>query len=70
MYGSPENEKKQETVVLTNAQVEIIADKAVEKMQQKLFIAVGKSVVTKLFYIIGMIAVGVYMWLKSKGWVE
>jgi hypothetical protein len=30
---------------------------------------VGKSVVSKLFWIIGVISIGLYMWLKQKGLV-
>ena len=47
--------------------IEKAADRAVEKMQHQIFVAVGKGVLTKLFYIIGLAAVGLWAWLESKG---
>jgi tetrahydromethanopterin S-methyltransferase subunit G len=56
---------------LTEEQIEQIAEKAAEKAIEKLtshvYQEVGKSVVGKLFYIIGACAIGLYLWLKSKG---
>lgn len=56
---------------LTEEQIELIAEKAAEKAIEKLtshvYQEVGKSVVSKLFYIVGACALGVWLWLKSKG---
>lgn len=56
---------------LTEEQIELIAEKAAEKAIEKLtshvYQEVGKSVVGKLFYIVGACAIGLYLWLKSKG---
>jgi hypothetical protein len=56
---------------LTEAQIEEIAEKAAQKAINKLtnhvYQEVGKSVVSKLFYIVGACSIGVYLWLKSKG---
>jgi hypothetical protein len=56
---------------LTEAQVEEIAEKAAQKAISKLtghiYQEVGKSVISKLFYIIGACSIGIYLWLKSKG---
>ena len=56
---------------LTEDQIELIAEKAAEKAIEKLtshvYQEVGKSVVSKLFYIVGACAIGLYLWLKSKG---
>ena len=43
------------------------AERAVEKLTNHVYQQVGRSVVEKLFYIIGVCAVGLYLWLKSKG---
>ena len=56
---------------LTEEQIELIAEKAAEKAIEKLtshvYQEVGKSVVSKLFYIVGASALAVWLWLKSKG---
>lgn len=62
------------TANLTEEQIDQIAEKAAEKAIEKLtthvYQEVGKSVVSKLFYIIGACAVGLYLFLKSKGVVS
>lgn len=54
-----------------DAYIEEIAEKAAEKAIAKLtehvYQEVGKSVVSKAFYIIGACTLGLYLWLKSKG---
>lgn len=56
---------------LTEEQIEQIAEKAAEKAIEKLtshvYQEVGKSVISKLFYIVGASALAVWLWLKSKG---
>ncbi len=56
---------------LTEEQIEFIAEKAAEKAISKLtnhvFQEVGKSVLNKLFYIVGACILGFWLWLKSKG---
>ena len=43
------------------------AEKAIEKLTDHLYREVGKSVVEKLFYLIGVCAVALYLWLQHKG---
>lgn len=43
------------------------AEKAIEKLTSHVYQEVGKSVVGKLFYIVGACALGIWLWLKSKG---
>lgn len=56
---------------LSEEQIELIAEKAaakaIEKLTTHVYQEVGKSVVSKLFYIVGACALGVWLWLKSKG---
>jgi hypothetical protein len=62
---------------LTEEQIEHIAERAAEKAAEKvmktltdhMYREVGKGVVSKLFWIIGVISIGLYMWLKQKGLV-
>lgn len=59
---------------LTEQQMDEIAEraalKAVEKITQHTYQAVGKSIVNKFFYIIGMCAVGLYYYLQQKGYIK
>jgi hypothetical protein len=59
---------------LTDKQVEAIAERAAEKAVSKLtnhvYQEVGRSVVQKSLYILGACAIGVYIWLKSHGYVK
>ena len=50
-------------VKLTEAQIDAIVDKAVEKTFQRMYQQVGKSVLTKLTWMAGAAVVGVFMWL-------
>lgn len=56
---------------LVESEIEMIAEKAAEKAIEKLtnhvYQEVGKSVVSKFIYIVGICSVGLYLWLKSKG---
>ena len=58
---------------LTEEQIEQIAEKAAEKAIEKLtshvYQEVGRSVVSKIFYLVGACAIGLFLWLKSKGLV-
>ena len=57
--------------LLTDPELEMIAEraaeKAIEKLTQHVYQEVGKSVISKLVYIVGVCTVGLYLWLRSKG---
>ena len=50
-----------------NKVAERAAGKAVEKLTDHLYREVGKSVIEKLFYVVGISAVALYLWLQHKG---
>ena len=50
-------------VKLTEAQIDAIVDKAVEKTFQRLYQEVGKSVLTKMAWLAGAAVIGLFMWL-------
>jgi tetrahydromethanopterin S-methyltransferase subunit G len=50
-------------VKLTEAQIDAIVDKAVEKTFQRLYQEVGKSVLTKIAWLTGAAVIGLFMWL-------
>lgn len=62
------------TLPLTDDQIEVIAeraaDRAIEKLTNEAYKAVGKSVVQKFFWIVGVCAVALYVWLQQKGLVK
>lgn len=64
---------EREKTWLTDQQIDEIAgraaDLAVKKLTEDAYKAVGKSIVEKLFWIIGVATVGLYLWMKEKGLV-
>lgn len=52
-----------EEIKLTEAQIDAIVDKAVEKTFQRLYQEVGKSVLTKMAWLAGVAVIGLFMWL-------
>ena len=46
------------------------AEKAIEKLTSHVYQEVGKSVISKLFYIIGACTLGLWLFLKSKGIIQ
>lgn len=67
-YTGPERRSEPH---LTEEQIEQIAEmaatKAVKKMTDEAFKAVGKTVVEKMFWVIGALAVGAFAWLQTTG---
>jgi len=50
-------------VQLTEAQIDAIVDRAVEKTFNRVYQEVGKSILTKMAWITGAAVVGLFMWL-------
>ena len=48
-----------------NEIAERAASKAIEKLTDQVYKGVGKSVVSKLFYVVGIAALGVYFWFET-----
>ena len=59
---------------LTDDQIDEVAERAadlaVKKMTENAYKAVGKSVIEKLFYIVGVLTLALYLWAKEKGLVS
>lgn len=59
---------------LTDSEIDQIAEKAAERAVAKLtahvYQEVGKGVVKRLFWIVGALAVGLYLWASAKGLVK
>lgn len=62
------------TISLTDDEIELIAEKAAEKavakMTTMMYREVGKGVVDKFFWIVGLSAVGIYVYLQQKGIIK
>lgn len=63
--------RKNENPYLTEHELEELAtraaDKAVEKITKQIYQSVGQSIIHKLFWLVGAVAVGFAAWLHSKG---
>ena len=53
--------------VLTEHDIDEIADRAAEKALEKVYAQVGASVLKKLAWLVGVVVVGLLMWLGSNG---
>jgi hypothetical protein len=65
------NEERRRSVPLTEEQVAVIAElakeKAIEQMTAEFYTTVGKTVVSKILWVIGVISMAFYLWLKKQG---
>jgi tetrahydromethanopterin S-methyltransferase subunit G len=50
-------------VQLTEAQIDAIVDRAVEKTFNRVYQEVGKSILTKMAWLTGAAVIGLFMWL-------
>jgi hypothetical protein len=52
-------------IPLTDAQIEVIAERAAEVALNKVYTEVGKSVLKKLAWLTGVAVIGLAMWLAG-----
>jgi len=57
----------QEPVHLTEAQIDHIVDRAVERVFDKIYADVGKSVIKKLTWAVGLIVTALAVWIIGTG---
>jgi hypothetical protein len=62
----PEPHKDQYQRYLTEADIDYIAEKAAERALEKVYGQIGKSMVTKILWFLGAVALGV---AAAKGWL-
>lgn len=59
---------------LTEDEIDLIAEKAAEKAIAKMtgmvYEEVGRTIITKFFFIIGLLGVGVFIGLKASGIIK
>lgn len=59
----PEDHERHVTIVLTDAQIEVIAARVEDRFYQRL----GKKVAEKFLWLLGIAVVGVVLFLAGKG---
>ncbi len=69
-YQPPVWEQKVEKIELTDEQINHIAEKAAEVAFKKIYEEVGRSVVKKIFWIIGVGSLGLLLWLGGNGHIK
>jgi len=59
---------------LSDDQIEEIAEraaqKAIEKATQDFYAGVGKSIMGKVYWMVGLMIVGLFVWMNKNGWVK
>ena len=51
---------------LTEAEIEHIAERAAEKAIQKVYSEIGRSVAQKIFWVLGVVTVGLFMFVSGR----
>lgn len=64
----PEDTEPPHLVHLTDNQLNALADKVYDRLKEKLFAEIGKTVVQKFLYLLGVGAVIFAAWAGGKGW--
>ena len=54
---------------LTEAEIDAIAERAAERALEKVYADVGKGVLKKISLVLGATVIGLFVWLKSKGYI-
>ncbi len=55
-----------EEIVLTESQMDLIAERAAERALEKVYADVGKTVLRRLAWLAGLVVVSAMMWLAGK----
>lgn len=54
----------------SNEHIEEIADRAAERALEKVYTGVGKSVVTKTMWLVGVVVISLFFWLAAIGEIK
>jgi len=70
-YAGPERRKE---VHFSEEQMDNIAERAAERAMQKLtdeaYKSIGKGLISKLFWVVGVLATAAYFWAQGKGLIK
>jgi hypothetical protein len=64
VYEGPE---RRTAPVLTEEQIDAIAERAAERALAKVYEQIGRSVVTKILWVLGAAALALAAWMKGSG---
>jgi hypothetical protein len=71
LYAGPE---RRLAPALTEDQIEQIAEraaaKAIERVTREVYVAVGKTIIQKSLYLIGVAAIAFLIWAAQRGWIK
>lgn len=69
---SPDYERRH--VTLSKEQLEEVAEmaakKAVEKLEARMYQEIGRGVMKKLSWLVGIAAVSMFLWAQKNGWIK
>jgi hypothetical protein len=63
-YNGPE---RRAAASLSEDQIDLIAERAAERALEKVYASIGKSVVTKMLWAVGVATLALAAWLKGSG---
>lgn len=63
-YQGPE---RRAATVLTEEQLELIAERAAGRALEKVYASIGKSVIQKFLWVVGAASLAILAWLKGSG---
>jgi len=70
----PISQDRRMSITLTDEEIDLIAEKAAEKavakMTSMVYREVGRTIVQRFFWIVGLSAIGVYIYLQQKGFIK
>lgn len=64
---SPPLDHEMRVVVLSDAQMDAIADRAATRVEDKFYRNVGRKLVEKILWLLGIVVVGLTVFLTGKG---
>lgn len=69
-----QEERRTPTITISPDMLEEIAEmaaaKAVKKLEDRMYQEIGKAILQKLSWLIGIVAVSVYLWVQKQGWLR
>jgi hypothetical protein len=67
-------EERRTREALSEEEIEIIAERAAEKAMLKLtnqlYQEVGKGVISKILYLVGIVTIAAWAWMQTNGWLK
>jgi hypothetical protein len=62
--------QKKDPIQLTDEQIEELVERVTERVIENVYLSIGRSVVKKFFWIVGVASLAVLTWLASAGHIK